>query len=126
MPEEEGNSVLFLQHSGPLRDTVQEESRTTPVPGKKKWRTCCFKLEDTPSHSLKQMGQQSKDQPVTETIRKDIDRAVTGTQTKPRAVPTGTQTEQEAVPTGTQTRKEVALTKTVNEKIHVIPFIGSQ
>ena len=75
MPEEEGNCVLFLQHSGPLRDTVQEESRTTPVPGKKKWRASSFKLEGAPSHSLNQMGQQSKAQPVTKTIRKDIDKS---------------------------------------------------
>ena len=95
---------------------MQEESRTTPVPGKKKWRASSFKLEGAPSHSLNQMGQQSEDQPVTETIRKDIDRAVTGTQIKPRAVPKGTQTEQEAVPTGTQTREEAGLTKTVSEK----------
>ena len=59
--------MLFLQHSGPLQDTVQEESRTTPVPGKKKWGGSSFQLEGTPSHSLKQM---EKDQPVTETERK--------------------------------------------------------
>ena len=29
------------------------------------------------------------------------------------------------MPTGTQTRKEAGLTKTVSEKIHVIPFVGS-
>ena len=50
---------------------MQEESRTTSVPGKKKWSS--FKLEGAPSHSLNQMGQQSEDQRVTETIRKDID-----------------------------------------------------
>ena len=71
------------------------------------------------------MGQQSEDPPITETIRKDIDKAMTGTQIKPRAVPRGTQTEQEAVLTGTQTRKETGLPKTVSGKIHVIPFVGS-
>ena len=38
---------------------------------------------------------------------------------------TGTQTKPRAVPTGTQTRKEVGLTKTVSEKNHVIPFVDS-